>query len=59
MWVHGAAIAGVVLGCAAWAAFQIWLEKRDPACRFRAGCCGGKGKDCKKASHQSSVISHQ
>ena len=48
MWIHGAAVAGVVIAaCAAWAWFQLWLEKNDSGCKLGAGCCGGSGKDCK------------
>ena len=46
MWVHSLAVAGVVLGCAAWGLLQMWVAKRDPDCKLRGGCCGGK--NCKK-----------
>jgi hypothetical protein len=50
MWIHGLAIAGAVLGCAAWGMFQLWIAKRDAECRFQAGCCGGR--NCKRESEE-------
>jgi hypothetical protein len=42
----------VVLLCAFWAVFQLWLERRDPDTAARAQKCGGCGRrgECESAA---------
>jgi len=45
----------VVLLCACWAGFQIWLSRHDPDAKARSLKCGGCGRkdDCNSAGDPS------
>jgi len=45
----------VILLCAGWASFQIWLSRHDPDAKARSLKCGGCGRkdDCNSAGDPS------